>query len=118
MDAKKKKALESDLKVLHDMQMRPNFAELARHYGMDYRTIKKYYDNGGKVPQRKKRIQFSRWDPYEAEITHKYQVEGATIRAIHDEYRKTLPPDQLPGTYASLKAFINKKGLKKGKTNS
>lgn len=34
----------AQLKILKLSQLKPNFSELARMYGFDRRTIKKYYD--------------------------------------------------------------------------
>ncbi|MBF0578713.1 hypothetical protein IM774_02695, partial [Erysipelotrichaceae bacterium RD49] len=109
MNAKKKQELISDLRILKDINMKPNYAALARKYDMDYRTVKKYFENGGQVPKRKNREQFSRWDPYAGKIQQLLQQNGATIRGIHEYFRETLSSDQLPGTYSSLKAYIQKK---------
>ncbi len=43
MNAKKKQELISDLRILKDINMKPNYAALARKYDMDYRTVKKYF---------------------------------------------------------------------------
>lgn len=115
MDAINKQQLISTIRILNDMNMKPNFAELARIYHMDYRTVKKYYENGGMIPQRKKREEYSRWDPYEEEITQKLTVDGATIRGVHEYYREKLSEDELPGSYSSLKAYVKKKGMKQSR---
>lgn len=115
MDARNKQQLVSTIRILNDMNMKPNFAELARIYHMDYRTVKKYYENGGMIPQRKKREEYSRWDPYEEEITQKLTVDGATIRGVHEYYREKLSEDELPGSYSSLKAYVKKKGMKQSR---
>ena len=88
MNAKKKQELISDLRILKDINMKPNYAALARKYDMDYRTVKKYFENGGQVPKRKNREQFSRWDPYAGKIQQLLQQNGATIRGIHEYFRE------------------------------
>ena len=35
------------LSTMKDFNMKPNFSELERKYGIDRHTIKKYYENGG-----------------------------------------------------------------------
>ena len=37
-------SLKTQLKILKLSNIKPNFSELARQYGMDRRTVKKYYD--------------------------------------------------------------------------
>ena len=49
----------ADLTVLDKLEIKPNFADLARKYKMDYRTVKKYYE--GKPKNRKTK---SKLDPY------------------------------------------------------
>ena len=51
--------LKADLTVLDKLEIKPNFADLARKYKMDYRTVKKYYE--GKPKNRKTK---SKLDPY------------------------------------------------------
>lgn len=36
--------LKADLTALDKLEIKPNFADLARKYKMDYRTVKKYYE--------------------------------------------------------------------------
>lgn len=50
-----KYAVIGDLKVMKDMNIKPNFSELQRIHGIDRHTIRKYYE-AGCVPERKKRI--------------------------------------------------------------
>ena len=49
------------LSIMKDFNMKPNFSELERMYGIDRHTIKKYYENGG-IPERKKFKKVSKWD--------------------------------------------------------
>lgn len=50
------------LSIMKDFNMKPNFSELERVYGIDRHTIKKYYENGG-ILERKKIKKVSKWDP-------------------------------------------------------
>ena len=49
------------LRILKEMKIKPNFSELERQFGVDRHTIKKYYDNDGKIRKEKEhRIYSSR----------------------------------------------------------
>lgn len=50
------------LSIMKDFNMKPNFSELERVYGIDCHTIKKYYENGS-ILERKKLKKVSKWDP-------------------------------------------------------
>ncbi|WP_304968215.1 hypothetical protein [Ileibacterium valens] len=46
--------LTSTIRLIKDTNLKPNFSALAKAYGIDRRTVKKYYENGG-MPKRKKK---------------------------------------------------------------
>ncbi len=48
------KNLIGELRLMKDLNIKPNFSEMSREYGIDRHTIKKYYDNEG-IPERKKK---------------------------------------------------------------
>lgn len=105
-----KEWLNDEFRKLKAAGIKPNFAAVARIYGLTRQTAKKYYEYGG-VPERKPKRTFSKWDPYEKEIEQKLAVPGITIRGLHRYFSDTLGEDKLPGTYESLKAYIHKKGF-------
>lgn len=107
---RKEKELAATIRLLKDNNMKPNFSALAKAYGLDRRTVKKYYESGG-IPKRKTKRQYSRWDPYQNIIEKKLAITGTTIRALHEYFRETLGDDKIPGTYGSLKAYIRKKNF-------
>lgn len=41
------KNLIGELRFMKDLNIKPNFSEMSREYGIDRHTIKKYYDNDG-----------------------------------------------------------------------
>ncbi len=100
------------LRVNIEMKTKPNFSDLGRTYGMDRRTVKKLYENGG-IVKRKKRAQYSRWDPYEDLIKEKIGIPGSTIRGLYEYLIDRLGEENIPGTYESLKAFIQKRNIPK-----
>ena len=67
---------------MKDLNIRPNFSDLSREYGVDRHTIKKYFDNDG-IPERKPKKSVSMWDPYLDEITTMMETPGITKKAIY-----------------------------------
>ena len=57
----KNKNLVGHLMIMKDLGIKPNFSALAREYGTDRHTVKKYYENNG-IPARKKRMSRRKWD--------------------------------------------------------
>ena len=66
------------LSIMKDFNMKPNFSELERMYGIDRHTIKKYYENGG-IPERKKFKRVSKWDPLFDVIISLADVPGSYL---------------------------------------
>lgn len=73
------------LDIMKNFKMKPNFSELARIYGIDRHTIKKYYDNGGKKVITRARD--SGFDPYKDEIISLMKKPGVTKKGVY-EYLK------------------------------
>ena len=67
-------------------EIKPNFAEIARIYDCDYRTVKKYYETD-ESNVLKKRIYPSKLDPYRQIIQDKLSL-GCTAKSIYDFIRK------------------------------
>lgn len=100
------------LRVNIEMKTKPNFSDLARTYGLDRRTVKKIYENGG-IVKRKKRAQYSRWDSMEDLIREKIGLPGSTVRGVYEYLVDLLGAENVPGTYESLKAYIRKRNIPK-----
>ncbi|QVK16933.1 transposase [Mycoplasmatota bacterium] len=73
------------LDILRTYDMKPNYSELARIYGLDRHTIKKYYEDGGKKLITRKRE--SGFDQYKEEISHLMNKSGVTKKAVHEYLR-------------------------------
>mgnify|MGYP007033575225 CR=1 FL=1 len=56
-----------ELKIMKELNIKPNFFALAREYGYDRHTVKKYYDNDS-IPKRKSVDKPSKWDPFFDEV--------------------------------------------------
>lgn len=100
--------LKAKLKILKDNDIVPNFAELGRQFGKDYRTIKRYYEGyDGKQGSRNKP---SKLDKYKGLIEKKLEIERITVRGIYefliDQYGK-----EEVGTYSNFAKYVKRKKL-------
>lgn len=99
--------LTAHLNMIRAMKMKPNFSELARIYGIDRRTVKKYYEGYEGKP--KNRNKPSKLDKYYDEIKSKLAIKGVTVKGVY-EYLKSK--DETIGTYSNFNKYVKKKGLK------
>ena len=95
--------LKAKLKLLKENEIKPNFAELARQSGMDYRTIERYY-NGyeGKPSTRNKP---SKLDTYKELIRKKLEIEKVSIRGVY-EYLVDQYSEAEIGTYSNFAKYV------------
>lgn len=100
--------LKADLTVLDKLEIKPNFADLARKYKMDYRTVKKYYEGyEGKPKNRKTK---SRLDPYASIIEEKLSISRISHKGI---YRMLLSKygEKEIGSYTNFMSYCKKNKL-------
>jgi transposase len=97
-----------ELRIMKDLDIKPNISAIARKYGVDRHSVKKYYDNDG-VPERKETSKKSKWDPFEDEIRELMQMEFVSKKSIFmfllNEHKT------LPGDYNSFKSYTWRKGI-------
>ena len=62
----------AELNVMDFTKSKPNYADLARKYGVDYRTMKKYHEGYKGKPRN--RAKPSRLDPYKELIIEKLSI--------------------------------------------
>ena len=98
-----------ELTIMKQLDMKPNFSELSRKYGIDRHTIKKYYKEGGKIIKRRKE-KFSKYDLYADEISKTINKPGVNIKATFEFLKDKYP--ELDWNYNGLKDFINRHQLK------
>ncbi len=98
--------LRKELTLTKTMEIKPNFAYLGRKYGMDYRTIKKYY-NGyeGKPAHRNKP---SKLDELEEIIREKMKLDGVKASSV---YFFLKSEKGYKGSYSNLTHFMRKRGI-------
>ena len=104
-------ALVTQLNIIRLFEMKPNFSELARSYGEDRRTVKKYYNGYEGKP--KTRNKTSMLDKHYDTIRTKLQIRGTTVRAVYEYF---IDQGIDVGGYSNFNKYIKSKGLKPKKT--
>ena len=98
----------TQLKILKLSNVKPNFAELARIYDLDWRTVKKYYDGYDGKPKHHSKP--SKLDKYKQLITKKLAIKGSNVRAVYEFIIDEVDPNI--GTYSNFQKYIKSRGLK------
>lgn len=95
-----------ELKIMDTLGLKPNYSELARKYGIDRRTVKKYHEGyEGKPKNRDKK---SKLDTYRNEIIQKINLSGVTIKGTYMYFKKKYKEI---GTYSTFKTYVRKNEL-------
>ena len=97
----------AQLKIIKLSQLKPNFSELARLYGFDRRTVKKYYDGYEGKPSTHDKP--SKLDPYKQLIHEKMLIKGTTIRAVYEFIYSEK--DSSIGTYSNFFKYVTRNKL-------
>ena len=93
--------------------IKPNFAELARQYGVDWRTVKKYYDGySGKPSHRNKP---SKLDEHIDLIKEKLSIKGSTISGVYEFIKDEKDPNI--GTYSNFSKYVKRKEIRPAKAD-
>lgn len=90
------------------MNIKPNYSELARQFGIDRHTLKKHYDAGGTKP-RKKREYTSELDQYKNIIEEKLEIKGITYKGIFAFLKETK---NLKCSYSNFEKYMKKNNYK------
>ena len=102
----------TQLKILKLTDSKPNFSELARMYGVDRRTVKKYYDGYEGKPAHHNKP--SKLDSFQKLIQEKLSIKGTTVKALYEFIISER--DSNIGTYSNFNKYVIAKGLKPKKT--
>lgn len=93
--------LRKELTTIENFEIKPNFAFLARKYGLDYRTIKKYYEGyNGKPVNREKG---SKLDIYHDLIKEKMSYSNCKISSLYFFLKNEK---NYKGSYSNLTYYI------------
>ncbi len=99
---------------MDSLEIKPNYAALARKYDMDWRTVKKYHQGYKGKPD--KRNKPSRLDYYRNEIEDKLNIKRVTIRGVYEFMVKKYGVESI-GCYTNFIAYVKNNKLKtKSKT--
>lgn len=69
------------MKLMQKEEIKPNFAELGRRYGCDYRTVKKHYENRA-AQSCERKAKATKLDPYKETVSEKLNL-GCTAKSIY-----------------------------------
>ena len=95
--------LRKEFLMLKTYEIKPNYSYLAKKYGYDPRTIKKYYEGyDGKPVSRKKQ---SSLDNYKNIIKEKLKLKGIKMTAIYFFLKESK---DYKGSYSTLTYYIRK----------
>lgn len=106
------KNMKGQLEIMKTLEIKPNFSELERAFGIERHTIKKYYDGyEGKPSIRSKP---SKLDKYYEEIKSKITLCGINQMGL---YQYLFNKDNNIGTYSNFKKYLSKHNLKPSKSS-
>ena len=103
------------LRILKEMNLKPNYSALAREYGCDRRTVKKY--NNGYTGGVKTRNKKSKLDTYYEIIKEKLQYKGIHIKSVYEFLVDKYSLENI-GTYSNFHKYVIKKQFLVNKNNT
>lgn len=98
--------IRKELVILDGLDIKPNYAQLARNHNCDWRTIKKYHN--GYEGKSKTRNRISKLDKYKDIIIEKFALPGTTVSAV---YQFVLSMDESIGKYSNFNSYVKKHNL-------
>lgn len=98
------KNLIGQIRIMKDLNIKPNYSALSREYEVDRHTVKKYFENDG-IPIRKTRISKRKWDEYKEEMDSILENPAVNYRALYLYMSHKYGEDKLPGNYHSLRNY-------------
>lgn len=104
----------TQLRILKEMDLKPNYSALAREYGCDRRTVKKYNNGytGGDNTRNKK----SKLDKYSSIIEEKLQYKGIHIKSVYEFLLHKYTFEDI-GTYSNFHKYVVKHKFLVNKNN-
>ena len=95
--------LRKEFTMLENFEMKPNFSHLGKKYGLDPRTVKKYYEGyAGKPATRNKP---STLDAFDAVIEEKMSLDGIKLSSLYFYLKNEK---DYKGSYSALTYYIRK----------
>lgn len=88
---------------LDTYDLKPNYSELGRLYGIDRRTAKKRYEG---IEPKEKRVKSSKLDKYAEVIKDKLEIPGTNMKAVYKYIQMNIDEDI--GSYSNFRKYVNK----------
>lgn len=111
-----KNNLKGELEIMHSLNIKPNYAALAKEYHMDWRTVKKY--NNGYEGRSNKRNKKSKLDEFKEEIADKFSIVNISSKGVYEFMVNKYGVNKI-GSYQNFNHYVTINGLKsKGKDTS
>ena len=102
----------AELRIMDLNELKPNYSELARKYGLDYRTVKKYHLGYEGKP--KTRDKPSKLDKFHIEIESKLQIPRVTLKGVYEWLVDNYGYQEI-GSYSNFKTYCKKNNLSTSK---
>ena len=100
--------LAAELNVMDFTKSKPNYADLARKYGVDYRTVKKYHEGYKGKPRNREKP--SRLDQYKELIIEKLSIPRISRKGVYEFLVDQYGIGEI-GSYSNFKAYCKKHKL-------
>lgn len=107
--------LRTELNIMDLNNLKPNYAELARKYGLDYRTVKKYHE--GFEGKAKSRDKPSKLDKHIDVIKEKLEIPRISKKGVYEWLVDKYGFNEI-GSYSNFKTYCTKHKLKKSNIQS
>ena len=98
-----------EIAIMKTLNLKPNYAELGRKYGMDWRTAKKYCNGYKGKPS--KRSKPSKLDNYADEIYEKLKIHRLTVSGVYNFMVTKYGREQI-GSPSNFRRYVKEKKLK------
>lgn len=98
-----------ELRIMDTTGMKPNYADIARKLGVDYRTVKKYHEGYEGKP--KTRDKPSKLDAYRGVIVEKLMIPRITMKGVYEFLVDMYGIDKI-GSYSNFKTYCSKNKMK------
>ncbi len=103
------KNLKGELALMDNLNIKPNYAALAREYGMDWRTVKKYHH--GYEGRSNTRNKGSKLDEYKDEIVDRLKIRRITVQGVYQFLINKYGIDRI-GSYPNFNRYVKNNKLR------
>ena len=106
------KNLKGEIEIMKNLGIKPNYSAIAREYGMDWRTVKKYCDGYEGKP--KKHSKPSKLDKYADVIADKLSIRNITVKGVYEFMVSQYGISEI-GSYTNFNAYVKRHGIRNEK---